>query len=148
MQEVKESLEFAREVGATAVVVHAAPGLLAMPEEMVPGNPNAPDARGLAEQEELTIRALKDLADFAPDLLICLENLVFPTRSTAAPGAAGAGAQGEPFQCGHHFGCGACRDRGAQSLDYVHLLFDELFHVHLHDNHGKPMNTCPGPGCH
>ena len=66
MQEVKESLEFAREVGATAVVVHAAPGLLAMPEGKWSGNPNAPDARGLAEQEELTVEAIKDLADFAP----------------------------------------------------------------------------------
>ena len=32
---------------------------------------------------------------------------------------------------------------GHNPLDYVHLLFDELFHVHLHDNHGETDEHLP-----
>lgn len=145
MQEVKESLEFAREVGATAVVVHAAPGLLAMPEGKWSRETQTPQMRGgLAEQEELTVEAIKDLADFAPDLLICLENLVFPHEIYRSPQElqelvrkVNRSNVGITLDVGHAV------IAGHDPLDFVRLLFDDLFHIHLHDNHGETDEHLP-----
>lgn len=139
IEEIKESLNFAKTLGASLVVIHPAPGITAMPEgkwlkEEYPLNRQEGD---VASQIELMVRAVKDLADLAPDLLICLENLVFPHELYRSPEEMGELIKminrtnvGLTLDVGHAMVC------GHKPADFLNLLSDHIFHVHLHDNDG------------
>jgi len=138
-EEIRESLHFARTIGASVVVVHPAPGIVGMPagkwsrEELPPKS--GMDA--LARQEEFLIRSVQDLADYAPDILLCLENLVYPHEVYRSPEdmaelikKVNRSNVGVTLDVGHASVC------GHKPTDFLHLLQEVVFHVHLHDNDG------------
>ena len=138
-EEIKESLHFAHTIGALIVVVHPAPGILGMPEGKWSKEEASPkrEADALARQEEFLVRAVKDLADYAPDILLCLENLVYPHEIYRSPEDMAELIKrvnrpnvGITFDVGHAVVC------GHKPADFLHLLQEEIFHVHLHDNDG------------
>lgn len=136
--EIKKSLDFAGEIGASLVVVHPGPGIEGMPG----GKWSKEYSRSRVEdrffrQEEYLLRAVKNLADYAPDLLICLENLVYPHESYRSPEEmldlirkVNRSNVGITLDVGHAVVC------GHKPVDFLHLLEEEIFHVHLHDNDG------------
>lgn len=136
--DVKDALEFAREIGASAVALHASPGILAMPGGKWSQEVQAPAIQGeLARQEELMVRAVKELADLAPDVLICLENLVYPHELYRSPeelrgliGKVNRSNVRLTLDVGHAV------VSGHNPLDFINQLYEHLYHVHLHDNHG------------
>ena len=145
LEEVRDALEFAREVGASAVAVHTAPGIMGMTEgSWVREHPRP--SSGLLAQRELAVRAVQDLADFAPDLLLCLENLIYPHELYRSPEEmrelvrrVDRSNVGITLDVGHAAVC------GYNPRDFVQLLSDEILHVHLHDNHGSADEHLP-PG--
>ncbi|NMB02788.1 MAG: sugar phosphate isomerase/epimerase [Firmicutes bacterium] len=139
LQEMKASIELAREIGASVVTMHAAPGILAMP----PGKwskeeYHLPRTSGnFARQEQLVVRAVQDLADSAPDLLIGLENLVYPHELYRSPEELqDLIHQVNRSNVGLTLDVGHAVVAGQRPTDFMNLLFDDLFHIHLHDNHG------------
>lgn len=145
VQDVKAALEMAREIGASAVAVHASPGILAMPGGKWSKETASPTIRDeLVPQEEFLVRSIKDLADLAPDLLICLENLVYPHELYRSPeelkrllGKVNRSNVGMTLDVGHTV------VSGYQPSEFINLLFDEIFHVHLHDNSGSVDEHLP-----
>lgn len=138
-EEIRESMEFASRIGASVVVIHPTPGILGMPEGRWSREEQVPRHEGekLARQEEYLIRAVKDLADLAPDLLLCLENLVYPHEIYRSPEDMAELVKkinrtnvGVTLDVGHAAVC------GHKPEDFLHRLQDEIFHVHLHDNDG------------
>lgn len=146
MEEMRYSIQLAREIGAEVVTMHPAPGILAMP----PGKwskeeYHLPRTSGnFARQEQFLVRAVQELADYAPDLLICLENLVFPHELYRSP---------EEMQdllhkvnrsnVGITLDVGHATVAGQKPAEFIHLLADDIFHVHLHDNHGVADEHLP-----
>lgn len=139
IEEMKESIHLAQDIGAEVVTMHPAPGILAMP----PGKWSKEEyhlprtTSNFARQEELLVRAVKDLADYAPDLLIGLENLVFPHELYRSPAElwdlirkVNRSNVGLTLDMGHAV------VSGQKPADFMNLLWDDVFHVHLHDNHG------------
>lgn len=138
--EIKSSLELANSIGASLVVVHGAPGLVTMPggewSKQVNLHPSRKQGE-VAEQEGYLVRALKDLADFAPDILLGVENLVFPHELYRSPEELkellrkiNRSNVGLTLDVGHAV------VSGYRAAEFVNLLARDLFHVHLHDNHG------------
>lgn len=145
-EEIRGSLRFARAIGASLVVFHPAPGILAMPGgEWSKQDYHLPRKTGeMVRQEEYLVRAVKDLADYAPDLLIGLENLVFPHELYRSPvelqeliRKVNRSNVGLTLDVGHAAVC------GQKPMDFLNLLADEVFHVHLHDNHGAVDEHLP-----
>ena len=139
LEEIRESLHFARTIGASIVVVHPAPGIVGMPEGKWSREEYPPkrEAGAMAKQEEFLVRAVKDLADYAPDILLCLENLVYPHEIYRSPEdmaelirRVNRSNVGVTFDVGHAIVC------GHKPADFLNLLQDAIFHVHLHDNDG------------
>lgn len=139
IEEMKESIHLAQDIGAEVVTMHPAPGILAMP----PGKWSKEEyhlprtTSNFARQEELLVMAVKDLADYAPDLLIGLENLVFPHELYRSPAElwdlirkVNRSNVGLTLDMGHAV------VSGQKPADFMNLLWDDVFHVHLHDNHG------------
>ena len=145
IEDVKAALEFARDIGASAVAVHASPGMLAMPGgKWSKETPSPPMRAVLLQQEELLVQAVQDLADFAPDLLLCLENLVYPHELYRSPEEVGELVRkvnrpnvGVTLDVGHAV------VSGHNPLDFLGLLPDRIFHVHLHDNSGAVDEHLP-----
>lgn len=138
-EEIKESIDFTHAIGASILVVHPTPGILGMPEGKWSREEHPPkrEADALARQEEFMVRAVKDLADYAPDILLCLENLVYPHEIYRSPEdmvelikRVNRSNVGVTLDVGH---AAVCSHKPA---DFFHLLQDEIFHVHLHDNDG------------
>ena len=75
----------AREIGASAVAVHASQAFSPCPVGSGPRSSVATIRDELVPQEEFLVRSIKDLADLAPDLVICLENLVYPHELYRSP---------------------------------------------------------------
>ena len=127
------------------VAVHASPGILAMPGGKWSKETASPTIRDeLVPQEEFLVRSIKDLADLAPDLLICLENLVYPHELYRSPeelkrllGKVNRSNVGFTLDVGHAV------VSGYQPSEFINLLFDEIFHVHLHDNSGSVDEHLP-----
>ncbi len=139
LEEIKGSIDFARSIGSSLVVVHPAPGILGMPEGKWSKEEHAPrrDSDRLDQQEALMVRAVKDLADYAPDVLLCLENLVYPHEIYRSPEdmaelikRVNRSNVGITLDVGHAVVC------GHKPADFLHAIQDEIFHVHLHDNNG------------
>lgn len=139
LAELREALDFAIVIGASLVVIHAAPGLAAMPggewSKRTPSPAKTSDA--LSEEEALLVEAVQTLADSAPNLLLGLENLVYPHELYRSPEElldlirkVNRSNVGLTLDVGHAQVCGY----GAS--DFINLLGDDLLHVHLHDNHG------------
>ncbi|NLL42128.1 MAG: sugar phosphate isomerase/epimerase [Firmicutes bacterium] len=138
-EEIRESMEFARKIGASVVAIHPTPGILGMPEGKWSREGLRPrhEAAKLARQEEYLIRAVKDLADLAPDLLLCLENLVYPHEVYRSPeDMADLIKQVNRTNVGVTLDVGHAAVCGHKPAEFLHLLQDEIFHVHLHDNDG------------
>lgn len=138
-EEIKGSIDFARSIGSSLVVVHPTPGVLGMPEGKWSKEERPPrrETETLARQEAFMVRAVKDLADYAPDVLLCLENLVYPHEIYRSPEdmvelikRVNRTNVGITLDVGHAVVC------GHKPADFLHLLQDEIFHVHLHDNNG------------
>lgn len=138
--EIRSSLDLARSIGASLVVVHCAAGIAAMPGgEWSKGEYHLPSRKDdeLLQQEALLVRAVKDLADYAPDILIGLENLVFPHELYRSPEEmrelvkkVNRSNVGVTLDAGHAV------VSGYKPVDFINLLGDNIFHIHLHDNHG------------
>lgn len=144
--EIKASLDFARDIGASLVVIHGAPGLTAMPAGEWSKQTPSPSKKStkLMEEEEFLVRALKTVADYAPDILLGLENLVYPHELYRSPKelfdlirSVNRSNVGLNLDVGHALLC------GYSAADFVNLLADDLFHVHLHDNHGTVDEHLP-----
>lgn len=139
-EEIKASLDLARTVEASLVVVHGAPGISTMPSGEWSKQVYQPtkDERGMADkQEAYLVRALKDLADYAPDILLGLENLVFPHEMYRSPAEmqellrkVNRSNVGVTVDAGHAQVC------GYKATEFINVLNDLVFHIHLHDNHG------------
>ncbi|HKM43261.1 MAG TPA: sugar phosphate isomerase/epimerase family protein [Limnochordia bacterium] len=138
-EEIKASIDFARSIGASIVVVHPVFGILGMPEGKWSKEYHPPkrEAENLSRQEALLVRAVKDLADYAPDVMLCLENLVYPHeiyRSSEDMAELirkiNRSNVGITLDVGHATVC------GHKPADFLNLLQDDVFHVHLHDNDG------------
>lgn len=138
-EEIRGSIDFARSLGSDLVVVHPTPGIVGMPEGKWSKEEHAPkrETEKLAQQEAFMVRAVKDLADYAPDMLLCLENLVFPHEIYRSPEdmaelirKVNRSNVGVTLDVGHAVVC------GHKPTDFLHLLQDAIYHVHLHDNNG------------
>ncbi len=140
IDEIITSLDFARELDASLVVVHPSPGILNMPVgewskqeyEMLTG-----DSRRIMAQENNIVESLQKLADYAPDVLIGVENLVFPHEAYRSPHEmkdlivrVNRSNVGLTLDVGH------AQVSGHNPASYIDVLRDELYHVHLHDNYG------------
>lgn len=138
LEEIRGSLHFAHAIGASLVVVHPAPGIAGIPGKWSKAErPPKSEGGDLERQEELMVRAVKDLADYAPDLLIGLENLVYPHEMYRSPEELAELIKkvnrtnvGLTLDVGHAVTC------GYDPADFFNLLSDDIFHVHLHDNNG------------
>ncbi|HHT89565.1 MAG: sugar phosphate isomerase/epimerase family protein [Bacillota bacterium] len=138
IEEIRGSLRFARMFGASLVVVHPAPGIAGIPgASSKVERPQKSEGGDLERQEELMVRAVKDLADYAPDLLIGLENLVYPHEMYRSAEElaelikkVNRSNVGLTLDVGHAVNC------GHDPADFFNLLGDSVFHVHLHDNDG------------
>lgn len=137
--EIKASIDFARSIGASVVVVHPVLGILGMPEGKWSNEYTPPKREGenIDQQEAYVVRAVKDLADYAPDVMLCLENLVYPHEIYRSPEdmvelirKVNRTNVGVTLDVGHAIVC------GHKPLDFLNLLQDDIFHVHLHDNDG------------
>lgn len=145
VDDVKEALEFAWEIGASAVAVHASPGILAMPGGEWSRKTSSPQIRGgLERQEQYLVQALQELADFAPGLYLCLENLVYPHELYRSPAEMRELVRkvGRPnvratLDVGHAV------VSGYDPVDFVHENAGLISHVHLHDNHGTVDEHLP-----
>lgn len=138
--EIKASLDLARSLGAPVVVVHSAPGIIAMPTGEWSKQVYRP-ARGdwelVKQQEAYLVRMLKDLADYAPDILLGVENLVYPHELYRSPEEmaellkkVNRSNVGATVDAGHALTC------GYRATEFIELLGDNVVHIHLHDNHG------------
>ena len=140
LEEIKASFDLARTVDASLVVVHGAPGILTMPAgewSKQAYQPGTDERERVDKQEAYLVRALKDLADYAPDILLGLENLVFPHEMYRSPEEMRELLQkvnrsnvGVTIDAGHALVC------GYEASDFINLLNDRVVHIHLHDNHG------------
>lgn len=137
--EIKASIDFARKIRSSIVVVHPVLGILGMPEGKWSKEYHPPkrEVENLARQEAYLVRAVKDLADYAPDVMLCLENLVYPHEIYRSPEDMAELIRkinrtnvGVTLDVGHASTC------GYKPVDFLHLLQDHVFHVHLHDNDG------------
>jgi sugar phosphate isomerase/epimerase len=138
IDDVKAALEFALEIGGSAVAVHASPGILAMPGGRWSQDTESPAVQDeLIHQEQLLLEALRELAGFAPEIPICLENLVYPHELYRSPR--------EMRELLEKVGCpnvqatldvGHAVVSGWDPVRFVHDNFETIRHVHLHDNHG------------
>ncbi|HPT83242.1 MAG TPA: sugar phosphate isomerase/epimerase family protein [Limnochordia bacterium] len=145
LADVQAALELAREVEALAVAVHASPGILAMPGGKWSKETASPPVQAeLIQQEGLLVQALQKLADYAPDVLICLENLVYPHELYRSPGEMeGLLGQVNRSNVRLTLDVGHAVVAGCSPQDFVQRLFDHIFHVHLHDNHGTVDEHLP-----
>lgn len=140
LEEIKASLDLARAIDASVVVVHGAPGIITMPigewSKQVYQPPKG-ERELVDKQEAYLVRAIKDLADYAPDILLGVENLVFPHELYRSPEEmqellrkVNRSNVGVTVDAGHAQVC------GYQATEFINLLNDRVIHVHLHDNHG------------
>lgn len=140
IEEVKATLDWAGELEASVVVVHGAPGIVTMPVGEWAQEEHSfakSDRERIQKQEDLTVRALKDLADYAPDILLGVENLIFPHELYRSPEEVvellekvNRSNVGATFDAGHAL------VSGGEASEFLNVLNDRLVHVHLHDNHG------------
>jgi len=145
LADVQAALELAREIGAAAVAVHASPGILAMPGGRWSQETASPHLRAeLVHQEEFMIKSLRQLADLAPDILICLENLVFPHELYRSPDEMRELLRKvDRSNVRLTLDVGHAVVAGHNPQDFVHQLYDDIYHVHLHDNHGTVDEHLP-----
>ena len=138
-EEIRESIHFARTIGASVVVVHPTPGILGMPEGKWSHEEQPPrrEVERIALQEEYIVQAVRELADYAPDILLCMENLVYPHEIYRTPEQMAGLIKkvnrsnvGLTLDVGHAVVC------DQKPTDFLHLLQESIFHVHLHDNNG------------
>lgn len=145
--EVRDSLDLARDLEASVVVVHGASSILTMPGgewSKLNYRPGSAERELVLAQESYLVQAMKELADYAPDLLLALENLVFPHELYRSPeqmrdliAKVNRSNVGFALDAGHALVC------GYRALDYLDLLEKQLLHVHLHDNHGTVDEHLP-----
>ena len=145
LEDVQAALEFAREIGASAVALHASPGMLAMPGGKWSQETKSPPIQAeLVQQEELLIESVRKLADGAADLILGLENLVYPHELYRSPEevAGLVGKIGRP-NVGITLDVGHAVVSGYDPLSFVHRLSERIVHVHLHDNSGTVDEHLP-----
>ena len=138
--EVKDSIDLAKELGASIVVVHGGVGILTMPPGEWSKQVYSPsrEERAMVEQQEMNlVQALKECADYAPSMILAVENLVFPHEMYRSP------EEMEELMykvnrpnVGMTLDVGHAAASGYKASEYLHLLSDRIFHVHMHDNHG------------
>ncbi|HHY10345.1 MAG TPA: sugar phosphate isomerase/epimerase [Firmicutes bacterium] len=143
-KEVRESLDLARELAASVVVVHPAPAVLNMPGGEWSKQVSKPAGELAKTQESHLIRSLKDLADYAPDVILAVKNLFFPHELYRSPEdmeqllkAVNRSNVGLTFDAGHALVA------GYEAAAYLNLLAEHVLHVHLHDNHGIVNERLP-----
>lgn len=149
LAEIKGSLDLARELEASVVVVHPAPGISAMPAgEWSRRTPSPSSNEELAKQEALLVRAVKDLADYAPDILLGLENLVFPHELYRSPEEmASLLAKVNRSNVGLTLDVGHAQISGYRAAEFIEVIGHGVFHVHFHDNNGNiDEHLRPGEG--
>lgn len=138
--EIKASLDFARDIGASLVVVHPAPAILSMPagEWCKQNYESLREATEKSiQQESNVLRSLKDLADYAPDILLGVENLIFPHELYRSPKEIQELLEKvNRSNVGFTFDVGHAQISGHNPTDFINVLGDQLYHVHLHDNNG------------
>lgn len=139
-EEIKASLNFAREIDASVVVVHPAPAILSMPtgewcKQRYESLSVATEKS--IQQERNLLRSLKDLADYAPDILLGVENLIFPHELYKSPEEIKELLEKvNRTNVGFTFDVGHAQISGHNPADFINVLGDQVYHVHLHDNHG------------
>lgn len=139
-KELKASLDLARELEASVVVIHGAPAILNMPGGEWSKQVYKPSGRAgqlAKKQESHLIRSLKDLADYAPDIILAVKNLVFPHELYRSPedmqrliDVVNRPNVGVTFDAGHALVA------GYETAVFLNILAKHVHHVHLHDNHG------------
>ncbi len=148
LTQVKECLDFARQLEASVVVVHPVMSVLALPD----GPWNQDDFRPasqrmqqhLARSHELCVEALQELADYAKGLKIAVENLVYPHERYRSPQQlAGLLDDVQRSNVGATLDVGHAWCSGHDPASFVPALGRRLFHVHLHDNHGRQDEHLP-----
>lgn len=138
--EIRASLDLAQNLGASLVVVHSAPGITAMPvgewSKQIYKHPRGEMDVFEREQANL-VRSLKDLADYAPDILLGVENLVYPHEIYRSPeDMADLVTKVNRSNVGVTVDAGHALISGHRGTDFISDLGDRVFHIHLHDNHG------------
>ncbi len=140
INEVKDSIDLAKELGSTVVVVHGMMGILTMP----PGEwskqvyrPTREERELVEKQDKNVVQALKECADYAPNIILAVENLVFPHEMYRSP------EEMEELlykvnrpNVGITLDIGHAAVSGYRASEYLNRLSEHIFHVHLHDNHG------------
>lgn len=144
-EELKGAMEFARKIGAQVITLHPGPGILAMAEGRWSKEHQAGGDPGkLAIQEGHLVRALKELADLAPDLLFCLENLVFPHEIYRSPEEMQDLLQKvNRTNVRLTLDVGHAVVSGNKPSEFIQQLGEDIFHVHLHDNWGDVDQHLP-----
>lgn len=148
VRQLQECVDFAGELGAPLVVVHGVMSVFGLPNgrwnrrDFCPGNSR--EKTMLSSVRARTVRSLREIADYAPQCRIAVENLVYPHELYRSPQALAAliddvdrSNVGATIDVGHGW------VNGFRGEDYVRALGHRLFHVHLHDNHGEVDEHLP-----
>lgn len=139
-KEVRASLDLAKSLGVSLVVVHGAPSILTMPggewsRQTFQASPA--EQQFVQMQQANLVAVLQDLADHAPDVILAVENLVFPHEMYRSPKEMWQLVSEVNRQnLGFTLDAGHALVSGHAALDYLPVLGKWLTHVHLHDNCG------------